>query len=63
MKVNIIITLKKPDIDEQIADFLLLQNRHTVLPVHSRFFAPAPKVGALGEIGIPYFLYIAGFCT
>ena len=23
-----------------------------------RFFAPAPKVGALGEIGIPYILYI-----
>jgi hypothetical protein len=24
----------------------------------SPIFAPAPKVGALGEIGIPYFLYI-----
>jgi len=29
----------------------------------SPIFAPAPKVGALGEIGIPYFLYIADFCS
>jgi len=25
----------------------------------SPIFAPAPKVGALGEIGIPYILYIS----
>ena len=44
MKVNTIITLKKPDIDEQLTGLLLAHQ----------------KVGALGEIGIPYFLYIAG---